>query len=160
MTRTLALLASLLFLSACASSWPSGTAENGYPILPREGITVYESLDDVPGMFKVLGVVANTFGTQPAVGVPRVVSGEELERLPVRRPGQARVESDDQRNSRVKDAQRTAATLGANGVLLITREDIAADARLEMFTSAPLQDGSIVMIYVGTPPEASGGGER
>ena len=140
-------------LGACSSSL--GTAENGYPILPPADVTVYQSIDAVPGDYEVLGSV------QPYASSTveyRVMSAAEAERMMARERGnQGRLEW---------AARRSAGKLGANGLLKVTAADAERDPRIREAldaeppsVSVPADAEVYVAIYVRPPPVLESGGE-
>ena len=149
--RTLFFLLPVLALGACSASAPSGVAANGDPVLHRDSVVVYESHEDIPDVFEVLGV-AQASQQVRSVGVTRVVSGEELAQL--RREPSARAQQSGFRRHRVEQAKRDAARLGANGILIVTEDDLIEDPRFRQALGSAGQgrDDRLLFIYVGSPP--------
>jgi hypothetical protein len=144
--RVLALFFCALLLGACSSS--SRTAENGYPVLPPGDVTVYDSLDDVPDEYEVVGSLQQYATVRSET---RVVTGAELERI---RKRQRTPES------REWDAGRIAGEMGASGLLRVSQADAMRDPRIAqalggLMSSATYWSagGGYVALYVGAPPD-------
>ena len=131
----------VLFLAACSTG--ARVADNGYPILRFNQLVVYETPQEVPDSFEVLGVVDAEVGAPRAV----VMTGEEVQAAPRRPPGAG---------GDIDVARRNAAQLGADGVLIVTRDDLASSPPLRQALGGLSwrSDRQYVAIYVGPPPTA------
>ena len=129
MSRLLFALTLALALSACASSSEYRIAEEtGLPVLSRNDVTVYQTREQVGDDYEVLGYL------KPSASTARSSYGNA--------------------DPQVEEAKRQAARIGANGVLVVTAEDLNADARIRqaMGTNTSFSRRQFVAIYVGPLP--------
>ncbi|MDT7856898.1 hypothetical protein RQM47_09625 [Rubrivirga sp. S365] len=125
--RTLLSLGLALALGACATAAPP----DGRPALRADDVVVYRSADDIPGEYEVIETIV------PPDDIARVGSGygatDAVERF----------------------ARRKAASMGANGVLVVSTAEAASNVRAtaSVRNGYTLSPGALVAVYV-TPPEA------
>lgn len=123
-TFSVLVLAATVVMYGCASS----TAP-AYPRAEVDDVVIYESEDDVPSEFEVIGII------EPRQSSYMSYSAEQ----------------------QIDYAKQQAAAQGANGLLLLTTDQAVADARIRQAASQGQSSRRTTMVAIrllGAPPPA------
>lgn len=124
--RALLLTGLALLAAACTTAAPPG----GRPALDSDDVAVYQSEDEIPGEYEVVEVLV------PPADIARAGSGY------------------DATDAVERFARRKAASVGANGVLVVSTAE--ASSRVRAVSSVrngyTLSPGTLVAIYVRSAP--------